>query len=319
MGLPQPPSTPLDTKLTFDEHEEAIVGSYCVWLEKHPSALEYFEQIASTANGKKMIIFLDYDGTLSPIVNNPDQAFMSDAMRSAVREVANCFPTTIVSGRSRDKVFEFVKLNNLYYAGSHGMDISTPSGSLKYENHKHQSRAINEKGDEVVNFCPAQEFLPKIKEIKKVLQEMITNIKGAMVEDNKFCISVHFRCVNEKDVGTLKNMVESVMESYENFRISEGKKVMEIRPTINWDKGHALQYLLETHKFDNSSDVLPIYMGDDKTDEDAFEMIKQIGRGFAIVVSSTSKETKASYSLRDPTEVMSFLLRLAMWKRAFTG
>ncbi|KAK7848345.1 putative trehalose-phosphate phosphatase j, partial [Quercus suber] len=238
-----------------------------------------------------IVVFLDYDGTLSPIVNDPDRAYMSDA------------------------VFQFVRLNNIYYAGSHGMDISTPSVSLYYGNHKHQTGTIDEKGNDMVNFCPAQEFLPRIQTIKVMLQEITRGIKGAMVEDNKFCLSVHFRCVNEDNVVVLKEKVESAMKSYKDFRISEGKEVMEIRPNINWDKGLALQYLLDTLGFENSSEVLPIYIGDDKTDEDAFKMIKSIGRGFPIVVSSTPKETEALYSLRDPIEVMSFLIRLAKWKK----
>ncbi|KAF3957287.1 hypothetical protein CMV_017685 [Castanea mollissima] len=282
-----------------------------------------------------MVVFLDYDGTLSPIVNNPDQAFMSTEMRSAVREIGEHFPTAIISGRSRNKcrkkiklkmkrekkrssmqmkVFQFVRLNNIYYAGSHGMDISTPTVSLNYGNHEYQTRTIDEKGNDMVNFCPVRDFLPRIQTIKDKLEKIAKDIKGASVEDNKFCLSVHYRCVNEENVGKLKEMVESTMEFYNDFRISEGKKVMEIHPIINWDKGRALQYLLDTLGFEDSSNVLPIYIGDDKTDEDAFKMIKSIGRGFPVAVSTTPKETEALYSLRDPTEVMSFLILLAKWK-----
>ncbi|KAM4075471.1 hypothetical protein ACB094_10G172200 [Castanea mollissima] len=193
------------------------------------------------------------------------------------------------------KVFQFVRLNNIYYAGSHGMDISTPTVSLNYGNHEYQTRTIDEK-------------------IKDKLEKIAKDIKGASVEDNKFCLSVHYRCVNEENVGKLKEMVESTMEFYNDFRISEGKKVMEIHPIINWDKGRALQYLLDTLGFEDSSNVLPIYIGDDKTDENAFKMIKSIGRGFPVAVSTTPKETEALYSLRDPTEVMSFLILLAKWK-----
>uniref|UniRef100_A0A453PJ56 Trehalose 6-phosphate phosphatase n=1 Tax=Aegilops tauschii subsp. strangulata TaxID=200361 RepID=A0A453PJ56_AEGTS len=75
----------------------------CSEQRKHPSALSKFEQIASASKGKKIVMFLDYDGTLSPIVANPDAAYMSDAMREAVRDVAKHFPTAIVSGRCRDK------------------------------------------------------------------------------------------------------------------------------------------------------------------------------------------------------------------------
>ncbi|KAK9983016.1 hypothetical protein SO802_032541 [Lithocarpus litseifolius] len=265
------------------------------------------------AHEKQMVLFLDYDGTLSPIVNNPDQAFMSTEMRSAVREIGEHFPTAIISGRSRDKVFQFVRLNNIYYAGSHGMDISTPSVSLNYGNHEHQTRTIDEK----VYFSIVWGLFSLLG---AYCNENSKDIKGASVEDNKFCLSVHFRCVNEENVGKLKEMVESTMEFYNDFRISEGKKVMEIRPIINWDKGRALQYLLDTLGFEDSSNVLPIYIGDDKTDEDAFKvwMIKSIGRGFPVAVSTTPKETEALYSLRDPTEVMSFLILLAKWKMGCT-
>ncbi|XP_031263058.1 trehalose-phosphate phosphatase B-like isoform X1 [Pistacia vera] len=297
------------------ENEEAMLDSYSEWLVKHPSALDLFEQMIEAAHGKKIVVFLDYDGTLSPIVQDPDKAFMSDKMRSAVNEVANFFPTAIVSGRCLEKVNGFVQLKNVAYAGSHGMDISTPFGSLNNEKHPHESRSVGEQGNEIVHFQPAQEFLPTIQKIIQVLEERLKTVKGAMVEDNKFCISVHFRRVHEEDLDSLKEMVNSTVEAYPNFRVSGGKKVLEIRPCINWDKGRALEYLLDTFGFNSCSDFLPMYIGDDKTDEDAFKVIQRIGRGYAIIVSSIPRETEASYSLRDPGEVMSFLMRLTKWKK----
>jgi trehalose 6-phosphate phosphatase len=74
------------------------------WMARHPSAMGKFEQIVAACEGKRIVMFLDYDGTLSPIVNDPDAAFMSETMRMAVRSVAKHFPTAIVSGRRRDKV-----------------------------------------------------------------------------------------------------------------------------------------------------------------------------------------------------------------------
>ncbi|CAK7348731.1 unnamed protein product [Dovyalis caffra] len=299
----------------FDEKREAVMDSYSAWLTKHPSALDAFEGMMILAEGKSLVVFLDYDGTLSPIVNDPDQAFMSEKMRSAVQEVANVFPTAIVSGRSLDKVKEFVQIQNVTYAGSHGMDILTPTGSLKYDP-KHQNKAVDEEGKDVIYFQPAKDFLPKIQELSKVLEEKIKTIDGAKVEDNKFCLSVHFRRVNIEEVGILKEMVESIVQGYPEFRITKGKKVMEIRPRIDWDKGRALQYLIEYLGFNDSDDLLPLYIGDDKTDEDAFQAIKDIGRGYPIIVSSIPKETKALYSVNDTDEVMSFLKKLAEWKNS---
>ncbi|KAF8380078.1 hypothetical protein HHK36_027548 [Tetracentron sinense] len=255
---------------------------------KHPSALSKFDRMMTAAKGRKIVVFLDYDGTLSPIVDDPDRAFMSDAMRSAVSEVARYFPTAIISGRCRDKVYEFVQLTDVYYAGSHGMDIMAPLRHLKNNDGKYQTRAVDKKGNEVVLFQPAQDFLPAIQEILKVLEEKTKRIQGVVIENNRFCISVHFRRVC--------------------------KEVMEIRPSIKWDKGYALEYLLDTLGFGSSGDVLPLYIGDDRTDEDAFKVIESRGEGYSIIVSSIPKDTRASYSLRDPSEVKSFLLRLARWK-----
>ncbi|KAK1405669.1 hypothetical protein POM88_005274 [Heracleum sosnowskyi] len=86
------------------------------------------------------------------------------------------------------------------------------------------------------------------------------------------------------------------------LKLTQGRKVLEIRPTINWDKGKALEFLLESLGYANSDNVLPIYMGDDRTDEDAFKVLHNKGQGFGILVSKFPKETAASYSLKEPLE-----------------
>ncbi|KAJ0861010.1 putative trehalose-phosphatase [Helianthus annuus] len=274
--------------------------------KKHPSALDTFDEMIVRAKGKKIVVFLDYDGTLSNIVPNPDEAFMSKKMRRVVSEVARCFPTAIISGRSRDKVYGFVKLDDIYYAGSHGLDIAAPFQC--------QNRPVDKNGEEVVRFQPAQIYQPLIYKILDVLKEETNDIKGVMLENNKFCVSVHFRHVSDKDFPVLEEVVKSLVDDLGEFRLSEGKKVFEIRPDIEWDKGHALEYLLETLGYGSSDDVLPIYIGDDRTDEDAFKAIKKRGKGYSIVVSTSPKDTMASYSLRSPSDVKKFLSRLVTWK-----
>ncbi|XP_068641493.1 probable trehalose-phosphate phosphatase J [Aristolochia californica] len=274
------------------------------WILHHPSALRMFEQIMSASKGKQIVMFLDYDGTLSPIVEDPDRAFMSDAMRKAVRDVARYFPTAIVSGRCRDKVYSFVQLAELYYAGSHGMDIKGPAKGPKYKKTKKS-----------VLFQPASEFLPMIDEVYKFLVEKTKSIPGAMVENNKFCVSVHFRCVDEERWSGLAEQVRSVLKEYPKLRLSQGRMVLEIRPTIKWDKGKALEFLLESLGYANCNNVLPVYIGDDRTDEDAFKVLRERGQGFGILVSKNPKDTNASYSLQEPAEVMDFLHRLVEWKR----
>nr|XP_051229048.1 probable trehalose-phosphate phosphatase 7 [Lolium perenne] len=138
-----------------EEHAASMVRSPA----RHPSALGKFEEIVAAPKGKQIVMFLDYDGTLSPIVNDPDAAFMSDTMRMAMRSVAKQLPTAIVSGRCRDKVFEFVRPAELYYAGSHGMDIKGPAKSSA----GHAKSNSKAKG---VLFQPASEFMPMIEQVR---------------------------------------------------------------------------------------------------------------------------------------------------------
>uniref|UniRef100_A0A5B7AQ92 Trehalose 6-phosphate phosphatase n=1 Tax=Davidia involucrata TaxID=16924 RepID=A0A5B7AQ92_DAVIN len=275
------------------------------WIVHHPSALDMFEQITNASKGKQIVMFLDYDGTLSPIVDDPDRAFMSDQMRATVRKLARYFPTAIVSGRCRDKVYNFVRLAELYYAGSHGMDIKGPSKGSKYKKGTHQA----------VLCQPASEFLPMIDQVYEALVEKTKSTPGAKVENNKFCLSVHFRCVDEKKWSELAQEVKSVLKEYPKLRLTQGRKVLEIRPSIKWDKGKALEFLLESLGYANCTDVFPVYIGDDRTDEDAFKVLRERGQGFGILVSKIPKDTNASYSLQEPSEVMDFLQRLVHWKR----
>ncbi|XP_047150652.1 probable trehalose-phosphate phosphatase C [Vigna umbellata] len=306
------------TTLNLIDHSQAnsnyILSGYDSWMVRHPSALNSFERLMKNATGKRIILFLDYDGTLSPIVNDPDRAFMSEEMRATVHEVASYFPTAIISGRSRDKVQDFVKLNNLYYAGSHGMDIMAPSMPITSSAGEHIEIAINKSCTEVP-FQPAKKYLPAIREILRILSDEVEEIKGAMVEDNGFCVSVHFRQVQEKDYGLLEEKVKSVLEKHPQFCLTEGKKVMEIRPSIKWNKGNAVEYFLDTLGLSSCNDILPVYIGDDRTDEDAFKVIQSREQGYPIIVSSVPRETKALYSLRDPSEVLIFLSRLAKWRK----
>ncbi|URE43302.1 hypothetical protein MUK42_08688 [Musa troglodytarum] len=175
------------------------------------------------------------------------------------------------------------------------MDIKVPKGT-RYTKKK-----------KAVVFQPASEFLPLLNEIHKALLETTGSIPGAKVENNKFCVSVHFRCVDETVVSLLKK--------YPELRLTQGRKVLEIRPTIKWDKGKALEFLLKSLGFADNKNVVPIYIGDDHTDDDAFKVLRDRGEGIGILVSEYPKDTNASYSLKEPYEVMEFLLHLVDWKR----
>lgn len=313
-------SSPPPKKITKDVNNEYTLSdadvAYDAWMVNYPSAIASFEQIINHAKGKRIALFLDYDGTLSPIVDNPDCAFMSDAMRAAVKKVARYFPTAIISGRSRDKVYEFVRLTELYYAGSHGMDIMGPVREPVSDDHPNCIRNMDEQGKEVNLFQPAGEFLPMIDEVFRSLVESTKDIIGAKVENNKFCVSVHYRNVDGKNWPTVAQCVHVVLKDYPRLRLTHGRKVLEVRPVIDWDKGKAVMFLLESLGLSHCDDVLPIYVGDDRTDEDAFKVLREGNRGYGILVSSVPKESNAVYSLRDPSEVMKFLKSLVTCKKS---
>ncbi|MCH82783.1 putative trehalose-phosphate phosphatase J-like, partial [Trifolium medium] len=220
-------------------------------------------------------------------------------------DIARHFPTAIVSGRCLDKLFSFVRLAELYYAGSHGMDIKGPTNR----------RSTKKGNNDGVLLQPANEFLPMINEVYKILVQKTKCVPGAMVENNKFCLSVHFRCVDEKSWAPLAEQVSLVLNEYPKLKLTQGRKVLEIRPTIKWDKGRALEFLLESLGFANSNNVFPIYIGDDRTDEDAFKVLSNRGQGSGILVSKIPKETNASFTLQDPSEVGEFLRHLVDWER----
>ncbi|XP_031496289.1 probable trehalose-phosphate phosphatase F [Nymphaea colorata] len=307
-------SSPPGRGLARDEHDSV----FSPWEVTCPSALRSFQMITSAAEGKRIVLFLDYDGTLSPIVNDPDCAIILDGMLPVIREAASLFPTAIITGRRRDQVYEFVGLSELYYAGSHGMDIMVPTVAASKADSCTQNCDASTDGqatDENL-FQPAKEFLPMIDEVFRSLLESMRGIDGAKVENNKFCVSVHYRRVSEENWYEVAQRVLSILQGYPRLKVTHGRKVLEVRPKIKWNKGKAVDFFMDSLGLSNSFDVLPIYIGDDRTDEDAFRVLREKHNGFGILVSAAPKETSALYMLKDPTEVKDFIECLIKWKKS---
>src|SRR6266496_6379034 len=249
-----------------------------------PSALKHVQEIARRSDHPA--IFLDYDGTLTPIVSHPENALLSDSMRQALQALILQAPVAILSGRDLDDVRQRVNIGAIVYAGSHGFDIAGPRGLRKEM---------------------ATEFLPRLDMVEKELGSQLTGIAGARLERKRFSIAAHYRNVNEGDVPKIERAVSEVAARHRELRKMEGKKVYELLPDIDWDKGKAVLWLLEALGLERAK-VRPIYIGDDRTDEDAFRALEKSGVG--ILVSEQPRLTAASYSLKDPTEVERFLREL---------
>jgi trehalose 6-phosphate phosphatase len=259
-----------------------------------PSALAGWDEIAARLDGRRPALFLDYDGTLSPLVARPELAVLPAAAREVLHRLAQRFPVVIVSGRGREDVAERVGLPGLVYAGSHGFDIAGPALRL-----------------EVGEGVPAA-----IERAAERLRRELSGVPGVIAEPKRFALSVHFRLAGAADVPRIERAVDAVLAAEPGLRKAHGKMLFELRPDLDWDKGRALLWLLGELGLDRP-DVLPFYLGDDLTDEDAFRALR--GRGLGILVGDVEdvgvaaeepRETAASYRLRDPGEVVEWLERL---------
>ncbi|PRY11943.1 trehalose-phosphatase [Pontibacter ummariensis] len=247
-----------------------------------PSALS---DIPGLIAGKKPAVFLDYDGCLSPIVKDPDAAVLTQEMRDTLQRLAKVCSVAVVSGRDRANVEKLVQLDNLYFAGSHGFDISGP-GNMH-----------TEPGG-------AKEALPALEEADKVLKEKLQDVEGAFVERKRYAIAVHYRNVAEAKVDRVKQVTEEVLQQYPQLKEGLGKKIIELKPNLNWHKGKAVLWLMEELGL-NQPDVVPLYIGDDITDEDAFATLQ--GQGIGILVGEHDDKTAAEYRLEDVEDVQAFL------------
>jgi trehalose 6-phosphate phosphatase len=247
------------------------------------SALDHRTEIHQILDGRRPAVFLDYDGTLSPIAPRPELATLPEETRTVLRRLADRYPVAILSGRGREDVASKVGLEGIAYAGSHGYDIA--GQGFRYE-----------VGDGIPE---------TIERAATELNRELAGLDGVIVEPKRFAVSIHFRLAKDEDLPAVERAVDDVAARHPGLRKAHGKKLFELRPDLDWDKGKALLWLMEALKLDPWQNV-PIYVGDDITDEDAFRVV-EIG----IVVTEEPRETLASYSLRNPDEVARFLAWLA--------
>ncbi len=258
-----------------------------------PSALSHRDELAARLAGKRLAVFLDFDGTLAPVVDRPDMAELSESMRGIVRTLAERCPVIVISGRDRRDVHERVGLDNLVYVGSHGFDIAWPDRDT--EPH-----------------ADCTQFRDLLKEAGEALERTLAPVEGVIVEPKSCSVAVHYRLTREADAGAVKAAVDRVLADHARLRAVSGKKVYEILPRLDWDKGKAVLWMLKALDLDGP-EVVPVYVGDDITDVDAFNALE--GRGIRVYVSDGvdggTPPAGADYYVRDPDEVGLLLTFLA--------
>jgi trehalose 6-phosphate phosphatase len=261
-----------------------------------PHALTHKDELDRHLSERRPAVFLDYDGTLTPIVDRPEDAIISDSMRNAVRGLAKRCPVCVVSGRDRQVVQELMGIDDLIVAGSHGFDIWSPAGG-----------AIQREEGEG--------FGGLLEGVEARLGEELGAIEGALVEPKKSSVAAHYRLVSEDERPRVGRVVEEILADHpDELKVTPGKMVYEIQPKIDWDKGKAVLYLLEALDLDGD-DVVPMYLGDDITDEHAFEALAGMGIGIFVGRADdpevAGRTTAAGYVLYTMEEVERFLDTLA--------
>ena len=255
------------------------------------------EQIQKSKN----ILFLtDFDGTLTPIVEKPELASLSNETRQLLDSLARQPHLTIgiISGRALSDLKDKINLDNIIYSGNHGFEIEGPSLNF-----------INPIADEI---------RPFFRLIKNVLTLALGSIKGVFIEDKGITLSVHYRQVEARKVSDVESVVKKVVSGPAMgsiFMITPGKEVYDVKPAASWDKGKAIRLLMKRFgKGGRRSGLLPVYLGDDLTDEDGFQVIEKYGEGITVHIGESQDKSTARYYLRSPDEVclfMSGLLNLA--------
>jgi trehalose 6-phosphate phosphatase len=248
---------------------------------------DHLSEVASSVReARRLLVFLDFDGTLAPIDEIPDEARMPPETRLLLRRIAedSRFSVVIISGRALSDIEERVGLEHLIYAGNHGLEIS--GRGLDYVQ-------------------PAAALRIKaLGELSRRLRGRLRHIPGIEIENKVLTTSVHYRRAAEGSEEEVAKIIDAVAGGGQSFQVTEGLKVFEIRPRVSWNKGLAVRWIKATTR---EWDALSVYLGDDLTDEDAFAALPD---GLTVRVGR-DRETAARYFVEEQAQVAEFLDWLA--------
>ncbi len=278
----------IDSFADIDLNDQAIVEEY--FSRQGEPIFPGESKIFDILNQKKPAIFLDYDGTLSPIVPRPEDAVISIEMKQTLKKLAEVFIVAIVTGRDKEDVENLVGLDELVYAGSHGYIITGPGGL-------HMEHPDSEK------------IIPRLDEIEEeVGKKLKETTEGTQLDRKRYAIGIHYRNARPEDEEVVLNLVDEILQKYPGHKKGKGKKIVEIKPDIDWHKGKAVNWILDALDLTGKDDIIPMFIGDDITDEDGFKVLKN--KGIGILVGGHGQKTHAQYALKNVYQVRVFFNRL---------
>ncbi len=235
----------------------------------------------------RLFLLLDYDGTLVPIAPTPERARLSPDMIDTLGALAatESVQLAVISGRSLADLRQRVPVEGLFLVGEHGAEICTPAGQRHW-------------------LVDPVAIRPVIDRLATQAEAALAGLTGCLVENKTLSLALHYRlaapAVAREAVTRFVRLGEAHVRGG-RFQWLRGKQVIELRPA-GIHKGRAVAFLLEQYSRPGEH---PIYLGDDRTDEDAFRVLSDAG--ITIRVSAEEKSSRAQYRLGSPTEVHQFL------------
>lgn len=255
--------------------------------------LESWDELKEDLAKRFLYLFFDYDGTLSPLVRDPEQAVLSVRMKRRLERLSGegrC-RIAVISGRSLEDIRRRVGINEITYGGNHGLEVEGPEVKFRYPVPEKARLALDD--------------------VCRILARELSTVPGSVLEEKGMTLTVHLRRVKHEKLLITAQTVSEAIRSYRmggEIVVRPGKKAFEIRPSVEWDKGKTVLWLLEKAEGAVEEAPWPVCLGDDRTDEDAFRAIRD--RGLTVFVGAP-RQTKARYYLRNVGEVAEFLGRLA--------
>jgi trehalose 6-phosphate phosphatase len=244
--------------------------------------------------GTPLVVMLDVDGTLAPIVPVFDQATVPFETQRAVASLLARpgVQVALVSGRGAAVARRMVGVTNVWVAGNHGFELQGPNGE---------------------DFAD-----PDVASYRDVIATAVTRLhprvsamEGVIVEDKAITLSVHWRLADPATVPQLREAIDNVAQPL-GLRVTEGKRIFEIRPPALIDKGTAVLGLAE-RLTSGREDASIVFAGDDVTDEDAIRALRASHpRAVTVrILGDENPATAAEFSLRDTDAMRQFLEELA--------
>lgn len=236
------------------------------------------------ARAERLWLFLDYDGTLADFAPTPEHVNPDPALVDLIGRLARHprFRVAVVSGRRLSHVQKLVPVPGVLLAGTYGIELQPPEG-------------------ERIDRLDYDRLRPTLDVLKPRWAALLAGRQGFFLEDKGWALALHARFAGEEETGQAladaRRLADAELKRAAPgmFRLLGGHKFLEIGPRLA-HKGLTVAHLLDEYPWPRA---VPLYLGDDDKDEEAFGVIRAHG-GVAVMVAAEPRKTEADLRLESP-------------------